>query len=457
MSPDLIQPFAPVRPTDEISRASDFTRYFINGSKPASDWAIGPEVELFGFNRDGLSRITPQQVQTVIDGFSKEITAREIEDGFTTEATLDQKIGGRLTLEPGGQIEFSGASHTSLESIERSLRGYLCRLNEVARSNRIIFVAAGFDPLRSAAEQQWIPKQRYEVMRPYLARRGSRAWDMMCRTAAIQVNLDYGDLEDLAKKFALATRLAPVAAAIFANSPFENGKLSGYKSTRYAAWLETDPDRTGPSPVALEDGFSIDRFVDYVASVPMFFIRRNGEYIDLAGRSFSAFISNGDGHRPVLQDFTDHLSTIFTEARLKPHIEQRSMDCGPIDVVMAAQAFWKGLMYDGGMLDRALRMAPRLSLDDYLELQLEVARHGLDAQVGSLSVLSLAKSAIEMSRAGLRATASEETRYLDMIEESVIKERLCPADVLIRNYEGAWRGDIRKAIEYMQIADCESK
>ncbi|HSE97764.1 MAG TPA: hypothetical protein VLD57_05790, partial [Blastocatellia bacterium] len=141
----------------------------------------------------------------------------------------------------------------------------------------------------------------------------------------------------------------------------------------------------------------------------------------------------------------------------KPHIEQRSMDCGPIDVVMAAQAFWKGLMYDGGILDRALRMAPRLSRDDYFRLQLEVARHGLDARADSLSVQMLAESAIEMSRAGLRATSGEEARYLDLIEESVIRERVCPADVLIRNFEGSWRGDIHKAIEYMQIADCELK
>ena len=342
MSPDPTQSAAPAYPADEISRSSDFTRYFIDGSKPASEWTVGLEVELFGFNRDDLSRITPRQVQAVIEGFSKETTGRVIEDGFITEATLDEKIRGRVTLEPGGQIEFSGANRKSLADAGLSLRSYLCRLSEIGRSSGIIFVAAGFDPLRGIDEQQWVPKRRYDVMRPYLAQRGRRAWDMMCRTAAIQVNLDYRDLEDLAKKFALATRLAPVAAAIFANSPFEQGKLSGYKSTRYAAWLETDPDRTGPSPVALGDSFSIERFVDYVAAVPMFFIRRDGDYIDLAGRSFKEFVANGEGHRPILQDFTDHLSTIFTEARLKPHIEQRSMDSGGVEMVMAAQAIWKG-------------------------------------------------------------------------------------------------------------------
>jgi glutamate--cysteine ligase len=457
MSPDLVQPSAPVLPADEINRRSDLTRIFLNASRPASEWAVGPEIELFGFERGDLSRITPQKVQEIIGGFSKEIISREIEDGYTTEATLDKEIDGRITLEPGGQIEFSGANHRSLARVERSLRIYLRRLSEIVAAKGVLFVATGFDPVRSIGEQQWIPKRRYEVMRPYLARRGRRAWDMMCRTAAIQVNLDYGGLEDLARKFALATRLAPVAAAIFANSPFERGRLSGYKSTRYAAWLETDPDRTGPSPVALEDHFSIERFVDYAASVPMFFIRRDGDYIDLTGHTFKDFVANGERYRPVLRDFIDHLSTIFTEARLKPHIEQRSMDAGGIELIMAAQAFWKGLMYDAEILDRALDMAPRPGLDEYSRLQMEVARCGLAARLGRLSVLSLAQSALEMAREGLRSRAGDETVYLDIIEQLVIKERVCPADILIRNFKGSWNGEIRKAIEYMRIDGRESE
>jgi glutamate--cysteine ligase len=434
---------------------SDFTRYFIDGSKPASEWSVGPEVELFGFNRDDLSRITPRQVQAVIEGFSKEITGRVIEDGFITEATLDEKIEGRITLEPGGQIEFSGANRRSLAAVELGLRRYLCRLSEIGESSGVIFVAVGFDPIRGIDEQHWVPKRRYDVMRPYLARRGRRAWDMMCRTAAIQVNLDYGDLEDLAKKFALATRLAPVAAAIFANSPFEHGKLSGYKSTRYASWLETDPDRTGPSPVALVDSFTIEEFIDYVTAVPMFFIRRDGDYIDLAGRSFKGFIANVEGYRPILQDFIDHLSTIFTEARLKPHIEQRSMDSGSIEMVMAAQAFWKGLMYDADTLGQALKLAPRPGRDEYARLQMEVARHGLGARLGRTSALSLAEPLIEMARSGLRSIASDEVRHLDAIEHLVIRENVCPADILIRNFNGSWNGRIRKVIEHLRIADCE--
>jgi glutamate--cysteine ligase len=289
-------------------------------------------------------------------------------------------------------------------------------------------------------------------MRPYLKKRGARAWDMMCRTAAIQANLDYGDLEDLARKFQLATRLAPIAAAMFANSPFEDGKLSGYKSTRYRAWLDTDPDRTGPAPVALEGQFTVERFLDYLADVPMLFVRREEDYIDLAGHSFGEYLTGcGCPMTPIFQDFTDHLTTIFTEARLKPHVEQRSMDCGSVEVAMAAMAFWKGLMYDRAALGQALALAPRLTREQYAELQLDVARRGLDASAHNVSVARLAADAIAVARAGLRRIAGDETHYLDLLEDRVTRERLTSADILIRNFEGAWHGDIRKVIGHAAI------
>src|SRR5215216_2501037 len=239
----------PSAPADRINPTSDFTHFFAAAAKPDQEWAVGAEVELLGYTRDHLLRIDPAQVQAVIAGFSPQTISRVTENGFVTEATLPSS---RLTLEPGGQVEFSGAPYRSLAETERLLRSYIEKLKEIADANGILFIASGFDPIRSIEEQKWIPKKRYEIMRPYLAGRGRRAWDMMCRTAAIQVNFDYRDLEDLSKKFALANRLGPVAAAIFANSPFEQAKLSGFKSTRYATWLETDRERTGPSPLALE-------------------------------------------------------------------------------------------------------------------------------------------------------------------------------------------------------------
>ncbi|HKP85167.1 MAG TPA: glutamate-cysteine ligase family protein [Blastocatellia bacterium] len=478
-------PFEPIRPSeaiapdDAINTGTDFERYFAESGKHASEWAIGAEVELFGFTEGGLERIAPEQVQAIIEGFSSETISRVVEDGYVTEAVLkpegrrqkaagseenpaDESLpaarrllptaSGRLTLEPGGQVEFSIAHHRSLAEIERALVGFTTRLVEIGEANQVIFVAVGFDPLRKMEEQRWVPKQRYQIMRPYLGTRGRRAWDMMCRTAAIQVNLDYGDLEDLAKKFALANRLAPIAAAIFANSPFEEGKLSGFKSTRYRVWLETDPDRTGPSPPALEDGFTIERFVDYVSEVPMFFVRRAGRHIDFAGHSFGEYLAGcGCPTTPIFQDFTDHLSTIFTEARLKPHIEQRSMDCSSIDLTMASLAFWKGLMYDGDALEIALALAPQLNRGEYAQLQLEVARDGLQARFKGATVYSLAEAAIRLARAGLHRIAPDETRYLDALDQMILGERVSAADILIRNFEGSWHGQIRKAIDYLRV------
>jgi glutamate--cysteine ligase len=442
-------------PSDIIDRASDFARFFADSGKPESEWSVGVEVELFGFTRDTLQRITPPQVQTVIDGFGSQIVNQTEENGYVTEATLASPAGeqeGRLTLEPGGQIEFSGAHRRSLVEIERELRGFRGQLSAIGEANGIVFIATGFDPVRSITDQSWIAKRRYEIMRPYLKTRGRRAWDMMTRTAATQVNLDYRDLEDLARKFALANRLAPIAAAIFANSPFQEGKLSGYKSTRYAAWLETDPDRTGPFPLALDDDFSIPRFIDEVSAVPMFFVRRDGQYIDYSGHSFGEFLGHCScPETPIFQDFTDHLSTIFTEARLKPHIEQRSIDSGSIEMVMAALAFWKGLMYDGEALDVALKLVPRMKREEFLELQREVARHGLDAKLRGDPVIKLAEASIELARSGLERVAPDEARYLDVLEQLVVRERICPADILIRNFTGSWNGDISKVIESARI------
>jgi glutamate--cysteine ligase len=274
----------------------------------------------------------------------------------------------------------------------------------------------------------------------------------MCRTAAIQVNLDFGDAEDLAKKFALATRLGPVAAAIFANSPFEEGRLSGYKTTRYAAWLETDSDRTGPSPVALDDAFSAERFVEYVTRVPMMFIRRDESYIDFAGHSFHEFVAGCEcPETPIFQDFTDHLSTIFTEARLKPHIEQRSADSGSVALIMSALALWKGLMYDSAALDDALRLVPLVDAFAYGTIQLDVARRGLDAEFANLSIRGLASEILRLARSGLSNLAPLEVQYLEPIEHLVLAEGICPADILIKNFEGSWHGDPRKAIEHMRV------
>ena len=434
--------------TNPINASTDFTRWFRESGKPTAQWAVGIEIEVIGFTRDTLARLTPGQIESVIDGFAPAILSTQWEDGLCIEATLTD---GKLTVEPGGQLEFSTPAYVSLTDLERTLSGYMARLRDIGERLGLIFLATGFDPLRRLGEQSWFPKRRYQVMRPYLRMRGQRAWDMMSRTAAIQVNLDYSDLDDLAMKFTLANRLAPIAAALFANSPFVEGKLSGYKSTRYAVWLETDAHRTGAPPGTFDGDFSLAHFLAYARHVPMFFIRRDNDYIDLTGFDFDRFLENGfEGHRPIWQDFTDQLSTIFTEARLKPHIEQRSMDCGRLDLALAASAFWKGLLYDRMALHTALEIAPCGSPEEDRRLQLDVARRGLEARHTGGSVLDLAKDALALARQGLRTLAPEEVRYLEPLEELGQRQALCPADLLIQKYQAAG-GDILRLLRQLTI------
>jgi glutamate--cysteine ligase len=439
----------PSRPIGPASRAL-LDQHFRRGCKPRACWALGAEFELFGYERDTLERIPPATVAAILADFEPH-AAELVREGDQPVAV--RADWGAVTVEPGGQVEFSGTRHRSLASLERGARAYLERLGEIARRRGVVFVASGFDPLRSAGEQRWFPKQRYTVLRPYLAARGRRSLDMMCRTASVQANLDYGSLEDMAKKFLAGNRLGPVVSAMFANSPFQEGKLSGFKSTRCAAWLETDPDRSGVSPAALLEDFSLEKFVDYALAVPMVFVRRDGNYIDGAGEPFGRFLAGGrEGASPILQDFADHLTTIFTEARLKQYVELRSADAGPLEWAMALQAFWKGLLYDDAALDAALALAPRLDRGGFVALGREVARHGLEARAGDLRVLDLAREAVRLARDGLGRVAPGEERYLDVLAQHVLDEGVCPADVLVRDFRGPWRGDITRAIQAMRVA-----
>jgi glutamate--cysteine ligase len=441
--------------TDPISpdAAPLFVGNLLRGEKAAGEWMCGIELELFGYDlaRD-LGRIDAGQVQSVLAGFAPSSDDLVYEGGVLIEAGDGQM--NRLTVEPGGQVEFSGAPHRSLADVEREVRRYLARLREIAESNRIAFLAVGFDPLRTPEEQRWFPKQRYDVMRPYLAARGARAWDMMARTCATQTNLDYGSTEDLRKKFLVGNRLAPVATAVFANSPFEGGRPSGYKSTRAAAWLETDPDRAGISPPALADDFSPESFVAYALEVPMIFAQRRGRYTGaVSGLRFSEFLERGgDDIRPVFGDWADHLTTIFTDARLKQHVELRSADAGGAEMVLALQAFWKGLLYDARALDEAFRLAPRLKLSDAVELREAVAREALAAECAGVNVLALARETLTLAGEGLGRVAPEEVHYLDVLKEQVLDEGVCPADILLRNWEGRWHGSVERLVEHLRVA-----
>lgn len=441
--------------TDPVSK--DSTPFFVEnlkrGAKPQSEWMCGVELELFGYDtRRDYARINPAQVQRLLAGFAPSSSDLVYEDNVLVEVNAGQM--NRLTVEPGGQVEFSGAPQRSLKDVEHEIRRYIERLHEIAEGERLTFLAVGFDPLRHLEEQHWFPKARYEVMRPYLAKRGGRAWDMMARTCAAQANLDYGSTEDLAKKFLLGNRLAPIVTAIFANSPFEDGRPSGYKSSRAAAWLETDSDRTGAAPPALDDKFSPESFVAYALDVPMIFAQREGRYLHApTGIKFGDFLAHGcDDIQPVFGDWADHLTTLFTDARLKQHIELRSADSGRPRHTLALQALWKGLLYDTNTLDETLRLAPKLNGAEMRELQERVAREGLAARFESIDVLNLAKEIVRLATSGLERIAPSEVNYLDVLHEQVIAGEICPADILLRNWHGSWHASMERVFDYLRIA-----
>jgi glutamate--cysteine ligase len=440
--------------TDPVSKqdASLFVENLRRGAKTRTEWKCGIEFELFGYDeRRGHARLSSTQVQRVLAGFAPSSNDLVYEDGALVEVNAGQM--NRLTVEPGGQVEFSGAPQRTLLDVEREVRRYLSRLKEIAEGNGFTFLAVGFDPLSTLSEQQWFPKARYGVMRPFLERRGQRGWDMMTRTCAVQANLDYGSSSDLTKKFLVGNRLASVVAAIFANSPFENGRPSGYKSTRALVWLNTDRDRTGISPPALSDRFTPEEFVAYALEVPMIFVQREGLYLDAPmGMKFGDFLERGcDEIEPVFGDWADHLTTIFTAARLKQHIELRSADCGSIEMALAVQALWKGLMYDERALEEALSIAPRLKPEEMHALEEAVARDGLKASAFGVDILHLAKEMVRLSADGLSRLAPEEIKYLDILFEQVVQDEVCPADILLRNWHGSWHASLKHVIEYLRI------
>ncbi|HEY9402638.1 MAG TPA: glutamate-cysteine ligase family protein [Pyrinomonadaceae bacterium] len=442
-------------PIDESS-APLFEENLRRGAKPAAEWMCGIEFELFGYDTRGgedPARLSPAQVQCVLAGFAPASGDLVYEGRTLIEANAGQM--NRLTVEPGGQIEFSGAPQRKLPDVEREVIRYLARLHEIAEAERFVFLAVGFDPIRTIDEQHWFPKMRYDVMRPYLARRGARAWDMMTRTCSVQTNLDYDGEDDLARKFLVGNRLAPIATAIFANSPFENGRPSGYKSTRAAAWLLTDADRTGISPPALrENSFSPADFIAYALDVPMLFAQRDGNYTDApTGMKFRDFLAQGCGAlAPVFGDWADHLTTIFTDARLKQHLELRSADCGSLAHALAFQAYWKGLLYDADALSDALGLAPNLNGEDALELRAAVARDALSARAAGVDVLALAKESVALAVEGLRRVAPEEVPYLDVLCQQVITDELSPADILLGNWHGSWHASMPRVFEHLRIA-----
>jgi len=342
---------APIESKDQL------VRYFEAGEKPAAEWRLGTEHEKFVYTRADLKPL-PYNGDVGICSFLnglKRFGWEPILEGETMIG-LKQAGEGSITLEPGGQLELSGAPLDSVHETCAEVNTHLRQVREVADEVGVGLIGLGFTPTWTRDEMPWMPKGRYKIMRDYMPKVGTMGLDMMLRTCTVQVNMDYADEADMVLKFRVAMALQPLATALWANSPFTEGKPNGLLSRRAAVWHNTDPDRTGILPFIFEDGFGYERYVDYVLDVPMYFVYRDG-YVDAAGQSFRDFL-NGTlpalpGEKPTMADFEDHLSTIFPEVRLKQFLEMRGTDSGPWRRLCALPAFWAGLLYDRAALEEA--------------------------------------------------------------------------------------------------------
>jgi len=434
-----------------VESRAQLVEYLASGIRARADWKIGTEHEKFGFYVEDL-RPPPfdgeRGIEALLDGLTR-FGWRPIQEHGRTIAL--ERNGASVSLEPAGQLELSGAPLENLHQTCVEASSHLREVRTVAEPLGIGFLGTGFQPKWRREDMPWMPKGRYKIMRAYMPKVGHLGLDMMTRTCTVQVNLDVGSEADMVKKFRVSLALQPIATALFADSPFTEGRPNGYLSYRSHIWTDTDPDRTGLLDFVFEDGFGYERYVDYLLDVPMYFIYRDGEYIDASGQSFRDYLDGRlpayPGHRPTLKDWADHSTTAFPEVRLKKYLEMRGADSGPWNRICALPAFWVGLLYDDAALDAAWDLVKDFTLEERHALRDGVPKHALKLPFRNGSVLDLARQALAISAEGLRRRARlnahgrDESIYLDTLMEFA-EAGLCPAERKLELFHGPWQGRV---------------
>jgi len=438
-----------------VESVEDLVRYFHDAETPVEDWRIGTEHEKIGIRPDTRERV-PYEGERGIRALLERIG--EV-DGWAPMMERDHLIGLRkqgasITLEPGGQIELSGAPLLTLGETCREFNGHVDLLGRLAGEFDIAWLALGADPLHEVATIPQVPKARYEIMREYLPTRGSLALEMMHATATVQANYDYSDEEDMAAKMRTAMACSPVASAIFANSSICQGKESGFASRRVEVWRHVDPDRCGLLPFVLEPDFGYREYAEWALDVPIFFVVRGDRYIPGNGVSFREFLAGGfAGERPTVADWDLHLTTLFPEVRLKRVIEVRGADAVPRDLICALPALWKGLLYDADACAAAWEIARGWSGEELEAARRDVARAGLRARIAGRELLEVAGELVEIAGEGLRAFAEgigtdvDERVFLDPIRAQLERGR-SPGEEILELWRGEWQGDMDCLIDY---------
>ncbi|QNN45764.1 glutamate--cysteine ligase [Thermomonas brevis] len=427
-----------------------------SGEKPRDDWRIGTEHEKFGFRLDDLRPPAfdgERGIEALLTGLTRFgwTPYQESVDGQPPRTIALLRDGASVTLEPAGQLELSGAPLDTIHQTCKEVGSHLREVREVADELRLGFLGMGFQPKWRRDEMPWMPKGRYRIMRDYMPKVGQLGLDMMTRTCTVQVNLDYASEADMAKKFRVSLALQPVATALFADSPFTEGKPNGYLSYRSHIWTDTDPDRTGMLDFVFEDGFGYERYVDYLLDVPMYFSHRDGEYVDASGKSFRKFLKGEldvlPGALPTLRDWNDHMTTAFPEVRLKKYLEMRGADSGPWNRICALPAFWVGLLYDDAALDAAWDLVKDFTLAERHALRDGVPKQALKLPFRGASVRELAIEALKISHAGLRrraradACGSDESGFIEPLLE-IAEAGQTPAERKLELFHGEWNGSV---------------
>ena len=366
------------------------------------------------------------------------------------------KDGCTVSLEPGGQVELSGAPLPSIHQTCEEVHSHLAQMKVLGDALGIGMLGLGFDPKSRREDVPWMPKGRYKIMREYMPKKGKLGIDMMLRTCTIQVNLDFASEADMVKKFRVGLALQPIATALFANSPFTEGKPNGYLSFRANVWTDTDPDRCGSLPFVFDKGFGFEQYVDWMLDVPMYFVYRDNRYIDASGQSFRDFMAGKlpalPGVTPTMGDWVDHLTTAFPEVRLKRFLEMRGADGGPWKRICALPALWTGLIYDGTALDAAWDLVKDWTEEERAQLVADVPKQALKASFRGRPLLDVARQVLKISEAGLKARArdngigNDETAFLDTLME-IGESGITPAEEMLARFNGPWGGRIDHAYE----------
>ena len=438
----------------------DLAGYLAAGCRAPSEFKVGAEHEKFGFRQADLRPVPyggDDGVEALLKGLMRFGWKGDYEASDQGETLIAlTRNGASVSLEPGGQFELSGAPLATMHEICCETSQHLKETKTVADELGIGFLGLGFSPIWRQGEVPVMPKGRYRIMREYMPKVGTRGLDMMFRTCTVQANLDFASEADMVKKFRASLALQPVATALFANSPFTEGKPNGWLSARAAVWTDVDADRTGLLDFVFQPGFGFEAYAAYALDVPMYFATRQGRYLDLSGRSFRRFmageLAERPGERATIKDWGDHLTTLFPEVRLKTYLEMRGADSGPQDSLCALPALWTGVLYDDAALEAAWDLCKGWTRDDRASLRVDAARLGLKAVVARRTLQDVAKDLVAISREGLKRRNRlnggmlDETVFLKPLEE-IAHSGLTPADRLLELYHGPWRGDASRVFE----------